>query len=257
MTVSDTAFPWMDLNSDAAVNTQDALLFADLITLVDSDPGLHCTWLESVYHPSTATVPHQVIRGNGFTDASVAAHTSAAWQAVDPKLIYLRSNASDVMYPAGVDCVAAGSGVLQAGEVVPELRRFDGSAPLTEAEFRAVVPGAAEVDLFRAFMRPDEARDWRMFMVRCLLLVWLKCACMCSGTARVQCLSVWRCVWRSSHLLAPTLIVPLDCYTHQPLLHSNATPDLQRFRRACWKVSVRSIATPSDSALLCRHAVFW
>lgn len=165
VTVSDTAFPWMDLNSDATVDTQDALLFADLITLVDSDPALHCTWLESVYHPSTATVPHQVIRGNGFTDASATAHTSTAWQAVDPKLIYLRSNASDVMYPAGVDCAAAGSAVLQPGEVVPELRRFDGSVPLTEEEFQAVVPGAGGVDLFRAFMRPDEARDWRMFMV--------------------------------------------------------------------------------------------
>lgn len=158
-----TAFPWMDLNADAAVDTRDGLLFADVIKLVDSDPARHCTWLQSVYRPSSATVPHQVVRGNGFTDASFTAYTSPAWQAVDPKLIYLRSNVSDVMYP-GVDCV--GTGGLGAGEVVPQLARFDGSAPLTEAEFRAVVPGAGGADLFRAFMRPDEARDWRMFMVR-------------------------------------------------------------------------------------------
>eukprot|EP00892_Ulva_mutabilis_P000131 jgi/Ulvmu1/10118/UM006_0069.1 len=163
VSISDTAFPWMDLNADAAVDTRDALLFADMIKLVDSTPALHCTWLESVYLPSAATTPHQVVRGNGFTDASFTALTSTAWQALDPKLIYLRSNVSDVMYP-GVDCATAGSGALAADQRVPQLTRFDGTVPLTEPEFQAVVPGAAGVDLFRAFMRPDEARDWRMFM---------------------------------------------------------------------------------------------
>lgn len=168
--VSDAAFPWMDLNGDATVDTRDALLFADMIKLVDSDPSLHCTWLESVYLPSLAAAPHQVVRGNGLSDASFSDYMSAVWQALDPKLIYLRSNDSDVMHP-GVDCAAAGSGALAPNQFVPELQRFDGSAPLAEAEFRAVVPGAGGVDLFRAFMRPDEARDWRMFMVPLLLLV--------------------------------------------------------------------------------------
>ena len=43
---SDTEVLWMDLNSDSVVNIEDSLLFADIIKLVDSDPALHCTWLQ-------------------------------------------------------------------------------------------------------------------------------------------------------------------------------------------------------------------
>ena len=163
---SATEFLWMDLNSDAMVNIEDSLLFADIIKLVDSDPALYCAWLQSVYSPSTATQPHSLFRGNSFTDASITGISSFAWQAVDPKLIYLRSNVSDVMHPAGVTCSASGGG---GGSIaVPVLARFDGTVPLNQQEFLEIVPGAETSDpagLFKAFFRPDEARDWRMYTV--------------------------------------------------------------------------------------------
>lgn len=164
---SDTEFLWMDLNNDNVVNIQDSLLFADMIKLVDSDPELHCTWLESVYSPSNATLPHSLVRGNSFTDASITGISSFGWQAVDPKLIYLRSNDSDVMYPDAASCIATGGG--GAALEVPQLARFDGTAPLNEREFLGIVPGSETSDpagLFKAFLRPDEARDWRMYTVR-------------------------------------------------------------------------------------------
>jgi hypothetical protein len=163
---SDTAFLWMDLNGDNLVNIEDSLLFADVLKLADSDPTLHCTWLSSIYSPSTATQPHSLVRGNSFTDASITGVGSSGWQALDPKLIYLRSNASDVMFPESVTCVDPGStgGTLE----VPQLARFDGTSPLTEKEFLGIVPRAETSDpagLFKAFFRPDEARDWRMYSV--------------------------------------------------------------------------------------------
>lgn len=165
---SDTAFLWMDLNGDGIVNIQDSLLFADVIKLVDSDSTAHCTWIESVYFPSNASQPHSLVRGNSFTDASITGVGSSGWQAMDPKLIYLRSNDSDVMYLESTSCTATVSGTALS---VPHLARFDGSTPLNQQEFLAIVPGAETSDpagLFKAFLRPDEARDWRMYTVSSL-----------------------------------------------------------------------------------------
>jgi hypothetical protein len=184
--VSDAAILWMDVNGDARVDTRDALAFADLIKLVDSDAAAHCAWLQSVYYPSLAAPPHSIVRGNAFSDASITSAASPAWQALDPKLIYLRSNASDVLFPPGAACGAP----LTAAQTVPQLARFDGSAPLTEAQFLTLVPEVDTADpsaLYRAFLRPDEARDWRMFSVRrpqgdCATL-WLRR----NSSARVDC----------------------------------------------------------------------
>jgi hypothetical protein len=168
-TTSD-AFLWMDLNGDSLVDIKDSLLFADVIKLVDADESLHCKWLQSLYHPSSATTPYQLVRGNAFTDTSIVSNTSIEWQAVDPKLIYLRSNASEVMYNGHV-CSSLPGTLLDADETVPALQRFDGTSVLTQADFQALVPASSTADpagLFKAFMRPDEARDWRMYTVRML-----------------------------------------------------------------------------------------
>jgi hypothetical protein len=149
------ALPWFDLQGDGQADTIDSDAFFGIVVGVNWDPDTTdrgakvCALLKAMYSPSTSA---DDIVDEALDDSSFVNKDSLTWQAVDPRLIYLRSSESSPFY-ASSPCPD-----LAADQVAPVLERFDGTQPPTLAQF-AYLAAAKDADtdyMFNGLMRPSD-----------------------------------------------------------------------------------------------------
>lgn len=129
-----TSFDWLDIQRDGLVDTMDSDIYFRLIeswSTAGSEPQKQqfCAWLDRLYNPSSADERLD----ESFVDSSIVDIDSFAWQAVDPKVITLRT--TDSVYLRHDSPTPCPDSALQSAQQLPLLARFDGTAPPTRQQF--------------------------------------------------------------------------------------------------------------------------
>lgn len=191
---------WLDLNGDGAVTTADSDAFYCMRSTFPSarsgNDGNVCTLLDALYSPSTA--PASSLLDETLDDSSFVSTSSDTWQAVDPRLLYLRGD-EPFAFAAGAACAS-----LPASQSVPQLRRFDDTRPPTRREFDYLVADTSEQ--YDELMRPSNP-DFFVYQVRaactcrsaCPLMLACPCARLCCNLAfrsHVVCASLSERPWK-------------------------------------------------------------
>ena len=143
------SFLWFDIQGDGEVTTTDSDTFFDVVMwsaswdyfnsgLVDRNEK-RCSLLESLYLPSQSTGENAF--DQTLDDDSFISTDSPTWQAVDPKLFYLRTGAPSELTPTA----PCPSGLLSADQSVPQLSRFDDTVPPTQEQVSYLSGGASGV----------------------------------------------------------------------------------------------------------------
>jgi hypothetical protein len=157
---------WLDLQGDAVASNLDSQALYQIARLATTNEAGSCRWLDSIYHPSRYAGEALSLSGNRFNDSSFLSNASSSWQAIDPKLLYLRTNQSSLLRPGDQAfsslCVTKHNAALTDKQFVPLLTRPDGSLPLTRELLSNVLPVGVNYD---TIMQIDLVRDVKMYQV--------------------------------------------------------------------------------------------
>lgn len=170
---------WLDLQGDGTANTVDSDTYMRVIQTWNR-PGSasehvqqYCTWLDALYNPSQQT---DLVLDETFNDTSIVSTSSNTWQAVDPKLIALRTTESKFFRPKA-SCPGT---ALVTAQQLPVLPRFDGTEPPSKSEFFYLTSQENE-QAFDELMHPnlDTFRTYQVNAVNTRLSALLFLAAEC------------------------------------------------------------------------------
>lgn len=150
---------WLDIQGDGAVTSSDSDTFFCVQSAFPPAPSADdfdvCALLDALYNPSTAAATSLI--DETLDDSSFVSTSSETWQAVDPRLLYLRGD-EPFAFADGAACPA-----LLASQSVPQLSRFDGTRPPTRAEYEYLVTNTDEQ--YDELMQPSNP-DFLVYQVR-------------------------------------------------------------------------------------------
>jgi hypothetical protein len=146
------SFVWLDLQGDGIANSVDSDAYMQVIqgwNQAGSAQHLqqYCNWLNSLYNPSRST---SLVLDETFTDTSIVSTSSNSWQAIDPKLIALRTTKSKFFRPQ----TSCSGTALVSAQQLPVLPRFDGTVPPSQSEF-FYLTGQQRTQAYDDLMHPN------------------------------------------------------------------------------------------------------